>query len=114
MKYSAANGILYYISGDFMAIPESVRNVPRTVNTVVMDNEKDRPNRYAVREMAGTKNKYVQNGNSQPENGKVIGYFFEGVYVPIIEETVASGPDMLSYEQRYLQNLFLLISLPIF
>ena len=43
-----------YIRGDFMAIPEYIRKVPRPVNTVVVDNGKDGPNRYAVRERAGT------------------------------------------------------------
>ncbi len=63
-----------------MAIPEYIRKVPRPVNTVVVDNGKDGPNRYAVRERAGIK--YIQNGNPQPKNGKVIGHIFDGAYVP--------------------------------
>lgn len=78
-----------------MAIPEYIRKVPRPVNTVVVDNGKDGPNRYAVRERSGTK--YVRNGNPQPKNGKVVGHIFEGAYVPLNGETAATGPDMLSY-----------------
>ena len=78
-----------------MAIPENIRKVPRPVNTVIVDNGKDRPNRYAVRERAGIK--YIQNGNPQPKNGKVIGHIFEGAYVPLGGKTAESGSDMLSY-----------------
>lgn len=78
-----------------MAIPEHIRKVPRPVNTVVVDNGKDGPNRYAVRERAGIK--YIRNGNPQPKNGKVIGHIFEGAYVPLNGNTASSGPDMLSY-----------------
>lgn len=78
-----------------MAIPEHIRKVPRPVNTVVVDNGKDGPNRYAVRERSGIK--YIRDGNPQPKNGKVIGHIFDGAYVPLNGETAASGPDMLSY-----------------
>ena len=78
-----------------MAIPEYIRKVPRPVNTVVVDNGKDGPNRYAVRERAGTK--YIRDGNPQPKNGKVIGHIFDGAYIPLNGKTAASGPDMLSY-----------------
>jgi len=78
-----------------MAVPEYIRKVPRPVNTVVVDNGKDGPNRYAVRERTGIK--YIRDGNPQPKNGRVIGHIFGGAYVPVNEETSASGPDMLSY-----------------
>lgn len=78
-----------------MAIPESIRKVPRPTNTVVVDNGRDGPNRYAVRERTGTR--YVRNGNPQPQNGAVIGHIFDGKYVPARDGTAASGPDMLSY-----------------
>ena len=78
-----------------MPIPESIRKVPRPVNTIIEDNLRDGPNRYAVRSRAGTK--YVKNGNPQPRNGKVIGHIIEGKYVPIQEKTAEKGPDMLSY-----------------
>lgn len=78
-----------------MAVPESIRKIPRPVNTVVVDNRKDGPYRYAVRERAGIK--YIPNGNPQPKNGKVIGHIFEGAYVPLSGDVAESGPDMLSY-----------------
>ncbi len=78
-----------------MAVPESIRKVPRPVNTVVEDNGKDGPNRYSVRERAGIK--YIRGGNPQPKNGKVIGHIFNGTYIPLNGETAASGADMLSY-----------------
>ena len=78
-----------------MPIPESIRKVPRPVNTIIEDNLRDGPNRYAVRSRAGTK--YVKNGNPQPRNGKVIGHIIEGKYVPIQEKTAEKGPDLLSY-----------------
>lgn len=78
-----------------MAVPEYIRKVPRPTNTVVIDNGKDGPNRYAVRARSGVK--YIRNGNPQPINGKVIGHIVDGKYVPKVEKTAASGPDMLSY-----------------
>lgn len=78
-----------------MAVPAHIRNVPRPVNTVVVDNGKEGPNRFSVRERSGTK--YIQHGNPQPRNGKVIGHIFEGKYVPLHTETASEGPDMLSY-----------------
>lgn len=78
-----------------MAVPAYIRNVPRPVNTVVADNGKDGPHRFAVRERSGTK--YIQHGNPQPKNGRVIGHIFDGRFVPLHEATASSGPDMLSY-----------------
>ena len=76
-----------------MPVPEKIRKVPRPVNTIVMDNGKDGPKRYAVRERAGIR--YVAGGNPQPRNGKVIGHIINGAYVPL--NAVESAPDMLSY-----------------
>ena len=81
-----------------MAVPAYIRNVPRPVNTVVADNGKDGPHRFAVRERSGTK--YIQHGNPQPKNGRVIGHIFDGRFVPLHEATASSGPDMLSYGKR--------------
>ena len=78
-----------------MAVPEEIRKVPRPVNTVVDDNGREGPLRYAVRERAGTK--YVPGGNPQPRNGRVIGHIADGRFVPNMEDTAANGPDMLSY-----------------
>ena len=55
-----------------MAVPASIRAVERPSNTIVEDNGRDGPNRYAVRLRAGVK--YVPGGNPQPRNGKVIGH----------------------------------------
>ena len=74
------------------------RLLPRPVNTVVADNGKDGPHRFAVRERSGTK--YIQHGNPQPKNGRVIGHIFDGRFVPLHEATASSGPDMLSYGKR--------------
>ena len=43
-----------YLGGDFMAVPAEVRAVPRPVNTVIDDNGKDSPKRYAVRQRGGS------------------------------------------------------------
>ena len=78
-----------------MAVPENIRLVKRPVNTIVDDNGRDGPRRYAVRERARTK--YVPGGNPQPSNGRVIGHIVGDKFIPIIEKTAASGPEMLSY-----------------
>ena len=78
-----------------MAVPESIRKVPRPVNTIVQDNGKEGPNRYPVRERISVT--YVAGGNPQPKNGKVIGYIVDGVYVPLGVATINAEPDMLSY-----------------
>ncbi|MDR0548442.1 MAG: transposase, partial [Deltaproteobacteria bacterium] len=78
-----------------MAVPENVRIVKRPVNTIVDDNGRDGPYRYAVRERAGTK--YVTGGNPQPSNGRVIGHIIGDQFVPKVEKTAISGPEMLSY-----------------
>jgi hypothetical protein len=78
-----------------MAVPKHIRSVSRPVNTVVIDNGKDGPTRYAVRERKGIQ--YVSGGNPQPKNGRVIGHIIDGVYVPKLQPVADSTPDMLSY-----------------
>jgi len=78
-----------------MPVPDSIRAVPRPVNTIVDDNGRNSPLRYAVRERSGTK--YVPGGNPQPSNGRVIGPIIDGEFVPTPEKTAAQGPEMLSY-----------------
>ena len=78
-----------------MAVPESVRKVPRPINTIVQDNGKDGPNRYPVRERISVT--YISGGNPQPRNGKVIGHIVDGVYVPLGVPSTKAEPDMLSY-----------------
>ena len=78
-----------------MAVPKYIREVPRPVNTVVIDNGKDGPTRYAVRERKGVQ--YVSGGNPQPQNGRVIGHIVDGVYVPKAQVVTDAAPTMLSY-----------------
>ena len=78
-----------------MAVPEHIRKVPRPSNTIVVDNGRDGPRRYAVRSRAGVK--YVPGGNPQPQNGRVIGHIVGGAYVPVRTPTARNGADMLSY-----------------
>ena len=78
-----------------MPVPADIRAVPRPVNTVVEDNGRDGPKRYAVRERKSTV--YVQNGNPQPRNGKVIGHIIDYKYVPVPTKKLSTIPDMLSY-----------------
>ena len=63
-----------------MVVPEYIRMVPRPVNTIVEDNGRDGPNRFAVRERISIK--YVSGGNPQPKNGKVIGHIRDGSMSP--------------------------------
>ena len=58
-----------------MGVPKYIREVPRPTNTVVIDNGKDGPTRYAVRERSGVQ--YISGGNPQPKNGKLMGYTFQ-------------------------------------
>lgn len=78
-----------------MAVPDHIRRVPRPVNTIVEDNGREGPNRFAVRERISTR--YVPGGNPQPRNGKVIGHIRDGKYVPKQDPVASSVPDMLSY-----------------
>ena len=56
-----------------MGVPKEIREVERPTNTIVCDNGKDTPFRYAVRERAAS-GKYVRGKFPQPKNGKVIGH----------------------------------------
>ena len=78
-----------------MPVPEEIRKVDRPKNTVVYDTGHEGPNRYCVRERAGTR--YVPGGNPQPRNGKIIGHIYNGKYVPKVPEIATDGPWALSY-----------------
>ena len=78
-----------------MAVPESIRSVARPSNTIVEDNGREGPNRYAVRLRAGVK--YVPGGNPQPRNGKVIGHIVDGKYVPVNAPVADARPEILQY-----------------
>lgn len=77
-----------------MPVPENIRLVKRPINTIIDDNNRDGPLRYAVRERTDTK--YTPGKNPQPHNGRVIGHIIENKFVPIIEKTT-NKPEMLSY-----------------
>lgn len=73
-----------------MAVPESIRNVERPTNTVVVDNKKDGPNRWAVRERAFVR--YIPGKkNPQPHCGKTIGHIIDGKYVPVLFAPTKGG-----------------------
>ena len=78
-----------------MGVPAEIRAVPRPTNTVVMDTGSKGPMRYAVRERAGEK--YIQGGNPQPSNGKIIGYIINGRYYPKENKKLTDTPQHLSY-----------------
>lgn len=64
-----------------MGVPKEIREVPRPVNTVVVDSGNDTDLRYAVRERAAS-GKYVPGRNPAPKNGRVIGHIIDFKYVP--------------------------------
>ena len=64
-----------------MAVPEDIRRVERSVNTIVDYSGRDSPCRYSVRERVGAK--CVPGGKPQPRNGKVIGHIIDCQYVPV-------------------------------
>ena len=78
-----------------MGIPEEIRKVPRPTNTVVVENKEDGPRHYAVRSREGVN--YVKGRNPQPINGKVIGYIYNGEFVPASARPGENGPDSASY-----------------
>ncbi|AGI47102.1 Transposase DDE domain protein [Thermoplasmatales archaeon BRNA1] len=78
-----------------MGVPEEIRKVPRPPNTVVVENKCEGPKHYGVRARVGVK--YVPGGNPQPINGGIIGYIFEGRFVPVRDEPAVNGPDSRSY-----------------
>lgn len=78
-----------------MSVPIEIRQVSRPVNTVVCDCGRPGPKQYIVRSRLGVK--YVKGKNPQPKNGPVIGYIFEGKYVPKFNRCASEGPSSLSY-----------------
>lgn len=78
-----------------MAVPEEVKKVPRPVNTTVYDAGRDGPKRFFVRERIGCK--YIKGHNPQPVYGKVIGYIYEGKFIPKGLELRTDKPDSLSF-----------------
>lgn len=64
-----------------MAVPESIRSVPRPKNTVVINTGSNTAKRYAVLERS--REIYMPGGNPQPRNGKTIGHIVDGHFVPL-------------------------------
>ena len=77
-----------------MAVPEEVKRF-RPVNTTVYDAGRDGPKRFFVRERIGCK--YIKGHNPQPVYGKVIGYIYEGKFIPKGLELKTDTPDSLSF-----------------
>lgn len=66
-----------------MSVPESIRQVPRPSNTVVIDSGSNGPKRYAVHSRA--KVVYTRGRNPRPVNGPVIGHIIGGKFVPNLD-----------------------------
>lgn len=80
-----------------MSVPESIRQVPRPSNTVVIDSGSNGPKRYAVHSRA--KVVYTRGRNPRPVNGPVIGHIIGGKFVPKGSGTklAPNGPEYVSY-----------------
>lgn len=78
-----------------MAVPAEIRAIPRPKNTIVEDTKRPGPKQFIVRERAGSK--YVSHGNPQPRNGNVIGYLYDGTFLPKQEKCANNGSDFLSF-----------------
>ena len=78
-----------------MAVPESIRQVPRPSNTVVIDSGSNGLKRYAVH--SRTKVVYTPGRNPRPVNGPVIGHIIGGKFVPVVSgaKLAPNGPDRL-------------------
>lgn len=78
-----------------MPVPSEIRQIERPINTVVCDSGRLGPKRYIVRSRVGVK--YVKGKNPQPKNGPVIGYIFEGKFIPKFNRCASEGPSTLSF-----------------
>lgn len=80
-----------------MAVPESIRQVPRPSNTVVIDSGSNGLKRYAVH--SRTKVVYTPGRNPRPVNGPVIGHIIGGKFVPVVSgaKLAPNGPEYVSY-----------------
>ena len=66
-----------------MGVPESIRAVERPKGTVVVDNGRDGPYRWAVRKLDSVRTVEGKK-NPQPHWGKVIGHIIEGHFVELV------------------------------
>ena len=80
-----------------MAVPESIRQVPRPSNTVVIDSGSNGLKRYAVHSRA--KVVYTPGRNPRPVNGPVIGHIIGGKFIPVVSgaKLAPNGPEYVSY-----------------
>ena len=80
-----------------MAVPESIRQVPRPSNTVVIDSGSNGLKRYAVHSRA--KVVYTPGRNPRPVNGPVIGHIIGGKFLPVVSgaKLAPNGPEYVSY-----------------
>ena len=79
-----------------MGVPKEIREVPRPVNTVVVDSGNDTDLRYAVRERAAS-GKYVPGRNPAPKNGRVIGHIIDFKYGLGVLVDAEHNPQMMCY-----------------
>lgn len=75
-------------------VPEEIRKVPRPINTIVVDTNRNSIKRFAVKSRKGII--YKKGKNPCPINGEVVGYIINGVYVPKQEE-LSSEADYKSF-----------------
>lgn len=79
-----------------MGVPKEIRDVERPANTIVVDNGRDGPKRWAVRERKSS-GAYIPGRNPQPVNGGVIGHIIDFRFVPIKDPMGSNGPEELQY-----------------
>lgn len=79
-----------------MGVPKEIRDVERPANTIVVDNGRDGPKRWAVRERKSS-GAYIPGRNPQPVNGGVIGHIIDFRFVPIKDPMGSDGPEELQY-----------------
>ena len=79
-------------------VPENIRQVERPLNTVVENTGRPGFKQYPVRERKGG---VRVNGKYQPHNGIVIGYIYEGRFIPK-ETKLTTNADMKAYGQAAL------------
>ncbi len=90
------NSIIYDLL-IFMSVPESIRKVPRPINTVVVKNSPyPGPHQYAVKERR--KAVYRKGKTPSPRNGAVVGHIYNDEFIPIKKLVSAiSESSFLSY-----------------